>query len=98
MRHHRGRPPGEQTRGLELGLHLDHVALDRAQRVARGAVADLDAYCRERLAAYKVPKTYEFLDTFLRSEAGKVRRSALVAERESGWTPGMVAVGRAGSG
>ncbi|MFN8536316.1 MAG: hypothetical protein U0232_02410 [Thermomicrobiales bacterium] len=57
-------------------------------------MADLDAYCRERLAAYKVPKTYEFADSFLRSEAGKVRRSALVTERESSWTPGMVAVER----
>ena len=56
-------------------------------------VANLDRHCRERLAGYKVPKTYEFAASFLRSEAGKVRRSALVAEREGGWVPGMVAVG-----
>ena len=31
---------------------------------------------------------------FRRTEAGKLRRSALVDERESGWVPGMVAVGR----
>ena len=71
-----------------------HAIVQPADPADPPAVADLDAYCRERLAAYKVPKTYEFADSFLRSEAGKVRRSALVTERESGWTPGMVAVER----
>ncbi len=43
----------------------------------------LDAHCRERLASYKVPKTWEFIETLPRDEAGKIRRSALVAERSS---------------
>lgn len=50
----------------------------------------LDAHCRERLTSYKVPKTYEFVTELPRNEAGKIRRSALVAERESGWTENMV--------
>ena len=41
----------------------------------------LDAHCRERLASYKVPKTWEFIQTLPRDEAGKIRRSAMVAER-----------------
>ena len=45
------------------------------------AEAELDAHCRERLASYKVPKTWEFVDALPRDEAGKIRRSAMVAER-----------------
>jgi bile acid-coenzyme A ligase len=52
--------------------------------------ADLDRHCRERLTSYKVPKTYEFVRELPRNEAGKIRRSALVTERESGWIEGMV--------
>jgi len=37
-----------------------------------------------------VPKTYEFLPALPRNEAGKIRRSDLVRERESGWTSAMV--------
>lgn len=51
---------------------------------------DLDRHCRDRLTSYKVPKTYEFVRELPRNEAGKIRRSALVAERESGWVEGMV--------
>jgi bile acid-coenzyme A ligase len=36
-------------------------------------------HCRERLAAYKVPKTFEFTERLPRSAAGKLRRSALGA-------------------
>jgi bile acid-coenzyme A ligase len=43
---------------------------------------ELVAYCKARLAPYKVPKTIEFVDTIPRSEATKVNRAALVAERE----------------
>jgi bile acid-coenzyme A ligase len=71
-----------------------HAIVQPADPVNPPTAPDLNAYCRERLAAYKVPKTYEFAESFLRTDAGKVRRSALVAERESGWVPGMVAVGR----
>lgn len=53
------------------------------------ALADLDAQARERIASYKVPKTYEIVDALPRNEAGKIRRSALVTDRESGWNPAM---------
>jgi bile acid-coenzyme A ligase len=38
---------------------------------------DLIAFTAERLVAYKRPRTVEFVDTTLRDDAGKVRRSAL---------------------
>ena len=53
-----------------------------------------DAHCRARLASYKVPKSYEFLAALPRTEAGKIRRSALATEREGGWTPAMIAPAR----
>ena len=42
---------------------------------------DLKAFLSERLVAYKIPRTFEFVDFALRDDAGKVRRSALRAER-----------------
>jgi bile acid-coenzyme A ligase len=42
---------------------------------------DLIAHLRERLAPYKLPRTIERATTPLRDDAGKVRRSALRAER-----------------
>lgn len=50
----------------------------------------LDQHARNDLTSYKVPKTYEFLPALPRNEAGKIRRSDLVRERESGWTSAMV--------
>lgn len=52
-------------------------------------INELDRQCRERLASYKAPKTYEFIAELPRNEAGKIRRSELAAERESGWTGGL---------
>ena len=42
---------------------------------------ELKAFLAERLVVYKLPRTFEFVDTPLRDDAGKVRRSALRAER-----------------
>jgi bile acid-coenzyme A ligase len=42
---------------------------------------ELKTFLGERLVIYKVPRTYEFVDFALRDDAGKVRRSALRAER-----------------
>ena len=44
---------------------------------------ELDAYCREKLAAYKVPKLYEFRDELPKSAIGKVLRREL-REQELG--------------
>ncbi|BBU24845.1 AMP-binding protein [Mycobacterium xenopi] len=40
----------------------------------------VQAFVRERIAAYKVPRTVEFVDTPLRDDAGKARRSAVRAD------------------
>ena len=42
---------------------------------------DLRAHLRERLVRYKIPRTFEFTDDALRDDAGKLRRSALRADR-----------------
>ena len=59
--------------------------------------AVLDEHCRQRLAAYKAPKSYEFLRALPRNQAGKIRRSALASERRQGWTRSMQPVERSGS-
>lgn len=41
---------------------------------------DLEAWCRERMAAYKVPRLYEFAETLPRSGAGKVLWRELQAQ------------------
>jgi long-chain acyl-CoA synthetase len=38
---------------------------------------ELDAYCRKSLAAYKVPKVYEFTDSLPKSTVGKILRREL---------------------
>jgi len=43
--------------------------------------SELDAFLRSRLATYKLPRAYEFVATPLRGDDGKVRRTALRAER-----------------
>jgi acyl-CoA synthetase (AMP-forming)/AMP-acid ligase II len=40
----------------------------------------VQAFLRDRIAEYKVPRTVEFVDTPLRDDAGKARRSAVRAE------------------
>jgi long-chain acyl-CoA synthetase len=42
--------------------------------------ADIRAYCRERLAAYKVPKNVEFRDELPKSLVGKILRRELAKE------------------
>jgi bile acid-coenzyme A ligase len=42
---------------------------------------DLLVFAADRLARYKVPRSIEYTDQPLRNEAGKLRRSALRAER-----------------
>jgi bile acid-coenzyme A ligase len=54
------------------------------QPVAGAAISDVDirAFARERLVAYKVPKTVEFVEKLPRSELGKVQRNRLIEARE----------------
>jgi bile acid-coenzyme A ligase len=58
-----------------------HAVIQPRDPQAPPAVDALDAHCRTRLAPYKVPRSYEFLAALPRDESGKIRRSALVAER-----------------
>ena len=45
---------------------------------------ELRAFLAERLVVYKLPRSFEMVDEALRDDAGKVRRSALRAERLPG--------------
>jgi bile acid-coenzyme A ligase len=42
---------------------------------------ELNGHARARLTPYKLPRSYEFVDSILRDAAGKVRRSQLRDER-----------------
>jgi bile acid-coenzyme A ligase len=44
---------------------------------------DLRAHLAERLVRYKIPRSFERVEAPLRDDAGKVRRSALAAERNA---------------
>jgi acyl-CoA synthetase (AMP-forming)/AMP-acid ligase II len=47
-----------------------------------GSEADLIAYCKERLAGYKCPRSIEFRETLPLSGAGKILKTKL---REPHW-------------
>jgi bile acid-coenzyme A ligase len=59
-----------------------HAVVQPADAGAPVAADDLIAWCRERLSPYKVPKSIELVDAIPRSEAGKLNRAVLVAERD----------------
>ena len=59
-------------------MHALIQSRDPAQPPKPDALRD---HCRERIAAYKVPKSIEFVATLPRSDAGKLSRSALIDER-----------------
>jgi bile acid-coenzyme A ligase len=61
----------------DLG-HRVH-ALVQLMPEARGQTSadDLRVWLETRLVRYKIPRSFEFVDDFLRDDAGKVRRSAL---------------------
>jgi long-chain acyl-CoA synthetase len=57
------------------------VVLREGQQVSG---AEIRTYCRERLAAYKVPKRVEFRDSLPKTDIGKVLRRELAREHVSG--------------
>jgi bile acid-coenzyme A ligase len=67
-------------RDPEWGRRVHAIVEPRDAAVAP-TVDDVIAYAKARLAAYKVPKTVEFVDTMPRSEATKVNRGRLVEAR-----------------
>jgi long-chain acyl-CoA synthetase len=44
---------------------------------------EIEAFCRERLTAYKVPKSYEFRKELPKTMVGKVLRRALIEEERA---------------
>jgi long-chain acyl-CoA synthetase len=44
---------------------------------------ELDKYCRQKLAAFKVPRLYEFRDDLPKTAVGKILRRALIDEEKS---------------
>jgi bile acid-coenzyme A ligase len=71
-----------------------HAVIEPVDPSAPPDACELDTFCRTRLVSYKVPKSYEFVDRIPRETSGKVRRSAIAAAREQGWTRDMIAVGK----
>jgi acyl-CoA synthetase (AMP-forming)/AMP-acid ligase II len=66
-----------------IGVHHEVLGEDLAAVVVtkegQGASAEeLEAFCRERLADYKVPRRYEFMDELPRNATGKVLKRDLV--------------------
>ena len=61
--------------------HRVHAIVEPSDPAAPPTPAEVIAWAKERLAAYKVPKTVETVDTIPRSAATKVNRGALVAAR-----------------
>lgn len=58
-----------------------HAIVQPADPSAPPTADDVIAFAKARLASYKAPKTVELIDAIPRSEATKVSRGALVAER-----------------
>jgi len=58
-----------------------HAIIEPADANEPPTFDEVRAYAKGRLAAYKVPKTVEFVDAIPRSEATKVSRAALVDAR-----------------
>ena len=64
----------------ELG-NVVHAVMHPHPGVERPTDDDLRAFLTDRLVRYKVPRTFEWTDEPVRDDAGKVRRSALRADR-----------------
>lgn len=58
-----------------------HAVVQPTRGSAESLAEVLDAHCRERLAPFKVPKSYELVNSLPREDSGKLRRTALIAER-----------------
>lgn len=58
-----------------------HAVVQAADPAEPPSAGELRSHCRERLAAYKVPKSIEFVAELPRSDAGKIRRGDLARER-----------------
>jgi len=64
----------------DLGRRV-HAVVQPVDIAQPPEASELAAFARERLAPYKVPRSFEIVSTLPRNEAGKIQRSALVRER-----------------
>lgn len=60
-----------------------HAVVQLHPDTAPPTVEALTAHCRERLTAYKAPRSYEFAARLPRDDGGKLSRTALVADRRT---------------
>ena len=60
------------------------VGMIRLRAGARPDAASLDAWCRERIAGYKRPRRYVFLDDLPRTASGKVQKARLRERAKAG--------------
>jgi bile acid-coenzyme A ligase len=67
-----GLPDDDKGNTIHAIIEADAESLD---------LDELKVFLGDRLVVYKIPRTFEFVGTPLRDDAGKVRRSALRAER-----------------
>jgi bile acid-coenzyme A ligase len=58
-----------------------HAVIQLAEGPTRLTERDVIGFAKARLAAYKVPKTVEFVDQIPRTAATKVNRAAMVEAR-----------------
>ncbi len=58
-----------------------HAIVEAKDKAHPPSAEDVIAFAKSHLAAYKVPKTVEFVDSIPRSAATKVNRGQLIAER-----------------
>jgi len=58
-----------------------HAVIEMVEGAAALDLEAVRAYCKARLASYKVPKSVEFVDRLPRTETGKLSRAVLIAER-----------------
>jgi long-chain acyl-CoA synthetase len=61
---------GESLRALVVAAAVERPAEDPAAE-------ELDRFCRDRLTAYKCPKSYEFVPELLRNAMGKLDKRAM---------------------
>jgi bile acid-coenzyme A ligase len=61
-----------------------HAVVEPADHEAPPTEDELRRHCRERLAAYKVPKSFSVTRRLPRTDAGKLNHSALAAELRAG--------------
>jgi bile acid-coenzyme A ligase len=56
-----------------------HAIVQTAAQARQPSPDELREHCRARMAPYKVPRTFEFVEKLARSDAGKIRRSDYVS-------------------